>query len=81
MRLLITLILLSFISADAIAQGDLLIYPKRVLFEGPKRAETLNLSNVGKDTATYKITFCAIPYERKWIVSANNHPQLRPEFF
>lgn len=57
MRLLITLIFLSFIGANAIAQGDLLVYPKRVMFDGAKRAETLNLSNVGEDTATYTISF------------------------
>jgi hypothetical protein len=40
------------------AQGDLLIFPKRITFDGiQKRVETLNLSNVGKDTATYTLSY------------------------
>ncbi len=38
------------------AQGDLLIYPKRVVFDGTKRAQQLNLANSGKDTARYLIS-------------------------
>ena len=39
------------------AQGDLLIFPKRVVFEGKKNVEQLTLANTGKDTATYNISF------------------------
>jgi hypothetical protein len=39
------------------AQGDLLVTPKRIVFEGNKQKEILNLVNIGKDTATYKISF------------------------
>jgi len=39
------------------AQGDLLITPKRVVFEGNKQKEELNLVNIGKDTTTYSISF------------------------
>ena len=39
------------------AQGDLLITPKRLVFDGSKRAEEFNLANIGKDTATYNISF------------------------
>jgi hypothetical protein len=38
------------------AQGDLLITPRRVIFEGTRRAMDLNLANTGKDTATYAIS-------------------------
>ena len=41
----------------AIAQGDLLITPKRVVFDGNKQREELSLVNIGKDTATYSISF------------------------
>lgn len=44
-------------SNTSVAQGDLLVFPKRVIFEGNKRSEQLNLSNIGKDTATYTISF------------------------
>jgi hypothetical protein len=39
-----------------IAQGDLLLTPQRVVFQGPKRIEDLNLANIGKDTARYVIS-------------------------
>ena len=42
------------------AQGNLLVTPKRVVFEGNKRSEELNLANIGKDTATYIISFIQI---------------------
>jgi len=42
------------------AQGDLLITPKRVVFEANKRSMDLNLANVGEDTATYAISLVQI---------------------
>lgn len=42
------------------AQGDLLVFPKRVVFEDGKKTETLNLVNRGRDTATYKISFIQV---------------------
>ncbi len=42
------------------AQGDLMIYPKRVVFDGTKRTQDLGLANTGKDTATYLISFIQI---------------------
>jgi hypothetical protein len=41
----------------SLAQGDLLITPTRVVFDGNKQKETLDLVNMGKDTATYSISF------------------------
>jgi hypothetical protein len=38
------------------AQGDLLLYPKRIVFEGSKKSQTLNLANSGKDTVRYLIS-------------------------
>jgi len=43
-------------SASAHAQGNLLIMPRRVVFEGPKRTQELNLANTGKDTARYVVS-------------------------
>ncbi len=42
---------------QAIAQGNLLVTPLRVVFEGNKQKESLNLVNTGSDTATYVISF------------------------
>ena len=43
-------------SIQSIAQGDLLLYPKRIVFEGSKKSQTLNLANTGKDTVRYLIS-------------------------
>ena len=42
------------------AQGDLLLFPKRLVFEDGKKSEIINLTNIGKDTATYRISFSQI---------------------
>ena len=39
------------------AQGDLLIFPKRLVFDGKNQVEKLILSNTGKDSAVYNISF------------------------
>ena len=38
------------------AQGNLLITPRRVVFEGAKRSQELNLANTGSDTAKYNVS-------------------------
>jgi len=43
-------------TVSAMAQGNLLITPRRVVFEGNKRSEELNLANTGKDTAKYNVS-------------------------
>jgi hypothetical protein len=45
-----------FFTCDLSAQGNLLITPRRVVFEGSKRSIDLNLANTGQDTATYMIS-------------------------
>jgi hypothetical protein len=51
---LILLILLPF---HLVAQGDLLITPRRIVFEGNKTNQEINLANTGQDTAVYAISF------------------------
>src|SRR3954451_16837434 len=46
-----------FFSSSIIAQGNLLVTPKRLIFDATKRSAELNLVNIGKDTATYLISF------------------------
>jgi len=53
-------VLFLFISVDVSAQGNLLITPRRVVFEGSKRSMDLNLANTGQDTATYAISIIQI---------------------
>ena len=51
------LILLFIISSTSVmAQGNLLITPRRVVFEGSKRSQDLNLANTGTDTAKYNVS-------------------------
>ncbi len=53
----ILLIFILGLSIQSIAQGDLLVTPKRVVFDGNKRTERLNLVNIGQDTNSYTISF------------------------
>lgn len=39
------------------AQGNLLVTPRRVVFDGSSRVMELNLANTGRDTARYNISF------------------------
>ena len=49
-----------FLNVCAYSQGNLLITPRRVVFEGTKKSMDLNLANIGKDTATYSISLVQI---------------------
>ena len=49
-----------FLPINMMAQGNLLITPRRVVFEGNKRSMDLNLANIGNDTATYAISLVQI---------------------
>lgn len=44
-------------NANVMAQGNLLIAPHRIVFEGQKRVMEVNLANVGQDSAKYSISF------------------------
>jgi hypothetical protein len=56
LNILGSLLLSSSPSTKATAQGNLLIMPKRVVFEGSRKSTELNLANTGKDTARYTIS-------------------------
>jgi hypothetical protein len=44
-------------STNLSAQGNLLITPRRVVFEGNKQSQELTLANTGVDTAKYTVSF------------------------
>jgi hypothetical protein len=49
---------LFFNISSAFAQGDLLVYPKKLVFEGTQeRVKILNFKNEGIDSATYKLSY------------------------
>lgn len=51
----------SFLFAQQVkAQGDLQLFPKRVVFDGSKKSQDLSLANNGKDTARYIISVVQI---------------------
>ncbi len=50
-------LLLSSLPLLSKAQGDLLITPRRVVFEGSKQSQELTLANTGTDTAKYNVSF------------------------
>ena len=58
-KLHLTLLLFSlfFIPQNSFAQGDLMIMPKRLVFDGSQRSQEINLANTGSDTAVYAISF------------------------
>ena len=56
-RLFFLFHLLIGFSISVFAQSDLLVTPFRVVFEGNKQKELLNLVNMGKDTTVYSISF------------------------
>lgn len=45
-----------FVFTNLMAQDNLLITPGRVVFEGAKKNQELNLANTGRDTATYNVS-------------------------
>jgi len=51
------LIIIVTLSLKIFAQGDLLLTPKRIVFEGNKQQAELNIMNTGSDTATYSVSF------------------------
>lgn len=53
------LFLLMFGAAQQIfAQGDLMVYPTRLIFEGKQdRIQIINLNNTGKDSTTYNLSY------------------------
>jgi hypothetical protein len=52
-----SLVILFAQSGKSQMPGDLLITPPRVVFEGKKRYQELGLMNVGRDSATYEISW------------------------
>jgi hypothetical protein len=50
----------TLICSSSLAQGDVQIYPKRIVFDGSKRAQELSIANSGKDTARYAISVIQI---------------------
>lgn len=48
------------LSGTAHAQGDLMLFPKRIVFDGTRKTQEINLANSGKDTARYILSVVQI---------------------
>ena len=68
------------IPLHSMAQGNLLITPKRVVFEGNKRSEELNLANIGKDSATYLISLVQMRMDENGKFEKINQPDSGQNF-
>lgn len=55
-RKLLVLICIILTGVEAYPQGDLMILPKRLVFDGSQRSQEISLANTGADTATYAIS-------------------------
>lgn len=62
LRLLIALViaLAGLLPYSASAQGNLLVTPRRVVFDKPPYVRELNLANIGKDTARFLVSMMEI---------------------
>ena len=57
LQLVVLLGIIAYLPLPLSAQGDLLITPRRIVFEGNKQREEITLANTGQDTARYSISF------------------------
>jgi hypothetical protein len=80
-KFLLLLLLLSSYSYQIMAQGNLMIFPKRITFDGiQNKMQIINLSNVGKDTATYKISYNQIKMDEDGKFIPIEEPELNQRF-
>lgn len=54
---LLLILIFNFSGIATYAQGDLMILPKRLVFDGSERSQEIDLANTGRDTAVYAISF------------------------
>lgn len=80
-KILFILLLFISISHSVMAQGDLLIFPKRIAFKGiQNRTQNINLTNIGKDTATYKLSYNQIKMDEDGKFNPIVEPELNQRF-
>lgn len=77
---IVFLAIFMFSATKSMAQGDLLIYPKRITFEGSGRTQQINLSNNGKDTARYVISVIQIRMKEDGSFETINQPDSGQHF-
>lgn len=80
-KVLLLLLLISSFSYPLMAQGNLMIFPKRITFDGIKnKMQIINLSNVGKDSATYIMSYNQIKMDENGKFIAIEEPEPNQRF-
>ena len=80
-KIVLTLLLFLPFAGHLMAQGDLMIFPKRIAFDGiQNRMQIINLSNVGKYTATYKMSYNEISMDQDGKFISIKEPQPNQRF-
>jgi hypothetical protein len=74
------LVLLTVFPDQASAQGNLLITPRRLVFEGSKKSMDLNLANTGQDSATYAISLVQIRMKDDGVFETITEPDPGQQF-
>lgn len=76
-KYLLLIVLLCLCSQQEVfAQGDLMVYPTRLVFDVKNdRIQIINLNNVGKDTTTYNLSYI----ENKMLENGHLKIQVNPE--
>lgn len=72
--------MISCFSLKSSAQGDLLLYPKRIVFEGSRKSQTLNVANTGKDTVRYLISVVQMRMKEDGSFEIISHPDSAQNF-
>jgi hypothetical protein len=77
---LILFLFLNF-SVSLKAQGDLMVFPKRLVFDGiQSRVQTLNLGNTGKETSTYRLSYNQIHMDEDGKFNSIEEPEANQNF-
>ena len=78
--ILILVLFLNF-SFPLLAQGDLMVFPKRIVFDGiQSRVQNVNLSNTGKDTTTYRLSYSQIKMDEDGKFNTIEEPEVNQNF-
>lgn len=78
---ILILVLLLNCSFPLLAQGDLMVFPKRLVFDGiQSRVQNINLSNTGKDTTTYRLSYNQIQMDEDGKFNTIEEPEENQNF-
>jgi hypothetical protein len=69
-----------FSSRNVLAQGDLMIYPKRIVFDNTRKSQELSLSNNGTDTARYVLSVMQVRMNEDGSFEAITTPDSTQQF-